>query len=44
MIREKQLPAKPIIDLTGPEGNAFALLGAATRYAKQLGIDDRPIS
>jgi hypothetical protein len=43
VIRKKQTSAKPIIDLTGPDGNAFALLGAATRYAKQLGIDDRPI-
>ena len=25
------------IDLTGPEGNAFVLLGYAKRYAKQLG-------
>lgn len=27
------------IDLTGPEGNAFFLLGRAKNYAKQLGID-----
>jgi hypothetical protein len=27
------------IDLTGPEGNAFVLLGYAKRYAKQLGYD-----
>jgi hypothetical protein len=27
------------VDLTGPEGNAFCLLGKAKRYAKQLGKD-----
>ena len=27
------------IDLTGPEGNVFYLLGAAKGYAKQLGLD-----
>jgi hypothetical protein len=26
-----------IIDLSGPDGNAFALLGYARRFAKQLG-------
>jgi hypothetical protein len=27
------------IDLDGPEGNAFVLLGYARNYAKQLGLD-----
>ena len=27
------------IDLTGPEGNAFVLIGHAKRWAKQLGLD-----
>ncbi len=27
------------IDLTGPEGNAFVLLGYARRFCKQLGYD-----
>lgn len=31
------------IDLTGPEGNAFALMGFARRFAKQLGRDPEPI-
>ena len=31
------------IDLTGPDGNAFALLGYAKKYAKQLEIDSQPI-
>ena len=39
MIKDIKNKAKgPIeIDLTGPEGNAFVLLGYAKRYAKQLG-------
>jgi len=27
------------IDLTGPDGNAFAIMGYAQRLAKQLGLD-----
>ena len=39
MIREKQQHSGPIIiDLTGPDGNAFALMGLASRLAKQLGF------
>jgi len=44
MIREKQQNNGPIvIDLTGPDGNAFVLLGYAKRYAKQLGLDGKAI-
>lgn len=31
------------IDLTGPQGNAFFLLGYASKLAKQLGKDPKPI-
>ena len=31
------------IDLTGPDGNAFALIAYAQRLAKQLDIDDHTI-
>ena len=31
------------IDLTGPDGNAFFLLGTAGRLAKQLGLDSKNI-
>jgi len=31
------------IDLTGPEGNAFVLLGYASKFAKQLGLDSKTI-
>lgn len=35
---------KPMeIDLTGPNGNAFALLGTAIRLSKQLGLDHEAI-
>lgn len=27
------------IDLSGPEGNAYVLIGYAKRFAKQLGLD-----
>lgn len=41
MIKSKSMqPARPIeIDLTGPEGNAFVLMGYAQKWAKQLGLD-----
>jgi hypothetical protein len=39
MIRQKQLPNEIVIDLTGPEGNAFSLMARATEFAKQLGFD-----
>ena len=40
MIREKQPQKEIIIDLTGPDGNAFALMGYAKRFAKQLEWED----
>ncbi len=40
MIRKKVEKSGPIvIDLTGPDGNAFALMGYANRFARQLGLD-----
>ena len=40
MIRAKQERTGPIVvDLTGPDGNAFALMGLASRLAKQLDIE-----
>lgn len=39
MIREKQPATEMVIDLTGPEGNAFVLLGYASRFAKQLDLE-----
>jgi hypothetical protein len=39
MIREKQTPRETVIDLTGPQGNAFFLLGFANKHCDQLGLD-----
>lgn len=47
MIRKKKdlSPQTPmIIDLTGPDGNAFALLGFAKNFANQLGLEFSKIS
>lgn len=38
MIREKQHNTL-VIDLTGPEGNAFFLLGTAKKLARQLDLN-----
>ena len=32
------------INISGPDGNAFALMGYAQTFAKQLGIDSKPIN
>ncbi len=42
MIREKQ-QREMVIDLTGPDGNAFALMGIARKLAKQLDLDSEKI-
>lgn len=42
MIQSKQETNEPIIiDLTGPDGNAYALMAYAKRFATQLGWKDR---
>tara|TARA_B100000497_G_C7308932_1_gene208290 strand:+ start:76 stop:291 length:216 start_codon:yes stop_codon:yes gene_type:complete len=43
MIRKKQTNREIIIDLTGPDGNAFVLIGKAMRFASQLGLDQESI-
>lgn len=44
MIRKKEEKSGPIvIDLTGPEGNAFALMAYAKRFANQLELDSELI-
>jgi hypothetical protein len=37
------LDNRELIDLTGGDGNAFVLLGIASRFAKALGVDFEPI-
>jgi hypothetical protein len=44
MIRKKQPQSEIIIDLNGPYGNAFVLIGHAMRFAKQLGKDGKAIT
>ena len=42
MIRNKKPHKGPIvIDLTGPDGNAYALMAYAKRFATQLGWKDK---
>ena len=44
LIRNKVPNEGPlVIDLTGPDGNAFVLLGYAKKFAKQLNFDDKKI-
>jgi hypothetical protein len=40
---EMERPDYIIIDLTGPQGNAFYLLGIAQRLAQQLGLNKEEI-
>ena len=43
MIRQKSQPSEIVIDLTGPEGNAFSLMARANDFARQLGFDSGPV-
>jgi len=43
MIKKKKQNSKIEIDLTGPDGNAFVLIGKASNLAKQLGLDQKAI-
>lgn len=44
MIRKKKERNGPrVIDLTGPDGNAFYLLAVAEDFAKQLNLDSKTI-
>jgi hypothetical protein len=43
MIRKKSENREIVLDLTGPDGNAYALMGYAKNFAKQIGIDHEPI-
>ena len=43
MIRKKQPKKEIVIDLTGPDGNAFVLMGYARQFARQLGLDSNKI-
>lgn len=43
MIKSKKQKFGIEIDLTGPNGNAFYLIGTARKLAKQLGLDSQAI-
>ena len=43
MIKSKKESLGISIDLTGPEGNAFVLIGTASKLARQLGLDSKAI-
>lgn len=43
MFREKLSGGPIVVDLTGPQGNAFALLALAKKLSKQLGYDFQDI-
>lgn len=44
MIKYKKIKTGPVeIDLTGPDGNAFTLIGIAGNLAKQLCLDKEKI-
>ena len=43
MIKSKKQSLGIEIDLTGPDGNAFMLIGKASNLAKQLGLDKAKI-
>ena len=44
MIKQKPSTGKIEIDLTGPQGNAFFLIGTAGNLAKQFGMDSKKIT
>ena len=39
MIKSKESQSSVSVDLTGPEGNAFVLIGYARKWSKQLGLN-----
>jgi len=43
MIRSKKKTSEIEIDLTGPNGNAFYLLGTAGSLAKEIGLNSKEI-
>ncbi len=39
IVKDKPKRGKIEIDLSGPEGNAFVLIGYAAKWAEQMGLD-----
>ena len=42
-IRKKRPKKELVIDLTGPDGNAYAVMAYAERFARQLGLNSEKI-
>jgi len=42
-IVSKDTTKKQVIDLTGPQGNAYFLLGTASNLCKQLDMDEESV-
>lgn len=42
--RENYRSSKPVIDLSGPDGNAFSLMAYAERWSRQLDIEPGLVS
>jgi len=42
-IRKKRRKKELVIDITEPDGNAYALMAYAERFARQLGLDSEKI-
>jgi hypothetical protein len=43
-LRKKNENSERIIDLDGPDGNAFVLLGIAAGWSRQIGLDEKMVS
>lgn len=43
ILKKENFNVDRTIDLTGPQGNAFYLLGVASNFAKRLGYDHKAI-
>jgi hypothetical protein len=42
--KEEQEDKRPVIDLTGPDGNAFALMGNVKRWCRDLSFTEENTS
>lgn len=43
ILKKQPRVGKIEIDITGSQGNAFVIMGYAQQYAKQLGMNSKPI-
>jgi hypothetical protein len=39
IVKKQDKPGKIEVDLTGPDGNSYVLMGYAKRWARDLGLD-----